>query len=159
MPGKITYLIGPTRAGKSTFCKKWLQERDIEGYHRIVVNADMIRIAIHGERYNHHSEPIVFSAQYLMLKTFYLQGYHVLFDETNTTDISIRRILEIDPEAMPLIFDTPAEICKERAVASSQLDLDSVIDRHCNQLKRLLEEGIDNVHKRLLRDISISEGS
>jgi predicted kinase len=153
MNGKITYLLGSTHSGKSTFCKTWLKESDPDGLHRVVVNADTIRLAIHGNRYNHYSEPLVFSAQYLMLKTHYLYGYHICFDETSTTDTSIKRILEIDPNATPIVFNTPPEICWQRAQANNQLDMYQVIQRHHRQLRKLLDEGLVNVHKRLLEEI------
>ncbi len=57
--------------------------------------------------------------------------------------------------AYPLIFNTPVDVCRKRAIESGQPDLIPVIDRHYGQLQKLLDEGIDNVLNRLRNDTQI----
>jgi len=151
--GKLSYLCGPSHSGKSTFCSKWIQEQDPDGFYRVVVNTDSLRKAICGTRYNKYTEPVVFNTKYYMITALWLQGYHVLNDGTNTTDTSIRRLLEIDPNAKPIILNVPLDICIDRIKLTEQKDMVPVITRQYNQLQKILKEGIDNVHARLLKEV------
>lgn len=148
--------VGSCRSGKTTFFKKWMLETGEKP--RVVVTTDNIRLALHGKRYNHHSEALVFSIKEIMIKTLLLEQYEVGICGTHTTETSIRRILEIDPNAKFIVFDPPIEVLKQRAIDTNQADLLPVIDRHHKQLKHLLSEGIENVVARLNKDILYRRG-
>jgi hypothetical protein len=105
-------------------------------------------LAIHGQRYNKHTEPIVFGIEQIMLKALLRQDLHILFDETNTSEVSIRKILAIDPNAQPIYIPSTREQCKERALATGQNDLveKGVIDRHFDNLEKLIDKYAWNIH-------------
>ncbi len=137
--GKLFFTCGPARCGKSTFAKQWLAEGNND---RIVVNSDLIRLAIHGQRYNHHAEPLTYGIESIILKAHLLSGNEVLFDETNTTEASIRKILKVDRDAQPIYINATTKQCKQRALDSGQNDLveKGVIDRHFNNLYMLAKK-------------------
>lgn len=55
--------------------------------------------------------------------------YDVLVDDTHTTRESVKRLLEVDPDAIPIPIKTDPAVCKERAMKTGQKDLLPVIDR------------------------------
>jgi len=142
-------MIGCPRSGKSTFCKEWVKEEPM----RIVVSGDDIRLATYGQRFNKLGENAVYHTLYVMIRALLLGGFTVLVDETNSSEMSITRILEIDSEAKPILIDTSEEVCIERAIATNQKDLIPVIKQIRRNIDRLKAEGIDNVIKRLNKDI------
>lgn len=143
--GNLYFTIGLPRSGKSTECKDWLRkENDVNpgirvgtfvhklfGHFdvddRVVVSPDRWRLAL-GHRYNWFAEPVVFSHIQIAIRGL-LMDYNVILDDTNTTPESIKRIYEVDPNAIAIPINTPVEICKERAIKTGQPDLVSVIDR------------------------------
>jgi len=142
MSGQITTLIGLPRAGKSTFAKRWMEEyyRTEYGMHRVVLNRDNLRLAIHGQRFKEEAENFVHAVTMAMLKALLMQDMHVLVDECNTTKDSIKGILKLDANAEFIYLDTPIEVCKQRAYASNQPDLveAGVIDRFHTNLGKLV---------------------
>lgn len=146
---KLTCLIGRPRASKSTFAHLWEREAPM----RVVVNADSIRLALTGERYNYLAESVVFSMKYVFIRALLKQGYEVLCDGTNSSDISLQRILEIDPKTEFVIIDTPEEVCIERAIATNQLDLIPAIKSIGKNIDRIQSVGIENVRKEILERI------
>ena len=146
---KLLVLISRPRAGKSTFANRWVRE-DIM---RVVVNADSLRLALTGQRYNYLAESVVFSMKYVFIRALLKQGYEVLVDGTNSSDISIQRILEIDPNAEFLIVDTPEEVCIQRAKDTNQEDLIPVIKSIGKNVERIKSVGIENIRKEILEKI------
>lgn len=168
--GKLFFCIGLPRCGKSTFCQKWANgdilskvsvdyDSDNMSYKinrlvkRVVVNVDEIRLSLHGNRYEPLAETMVFAITHVMIRTLLNQGYDVIVDETNTTEISIQRLLEIDPNATPIFIDTPIEECKKRAIETGQPDLLPVIDRIYGNLQRIKEVGIETFIKKIVKKI------
>jgi predicted kinase len=153
--GKLYFCCGLQRSGKSTFCKKWLYENLylindnyelwLQTNPRVIVSGDDIRLATHGTRYNKLAEDSVFSTLHIMIRTLLITGFDVIVDETNTSEISIRRLLEIDEYAIAIRFDTSEEICIQRAIDSGQSDLVSAIKRTSNNLKLIDERGGLNI--------------
>lgn len=136
--------IGLQRSSKSTYATRWAQHLEMpgDGYPRAIVCADSIRLALHGIRYKSEAEPMVFTLDTYMIRSLVIRGHDVLADETGTTERSIRRILEIDPDATPIVIDTPKDVCIERAYKTNQEDLVPVIERCNEQFVRLKEYGI-----------------
>jgi predicted kinase len=158
---ELHFTIGCARSGKSTFCTKWVRDVDLtnsDNLPRVISCSDDIRLALHGQRYNSKAEPMVFGIKQVMIQALLSRGHDVIVDGTHTSDISIRRILEIDPNAVPHIFDTNVNICIERAYKTGQDDLVPVIKRHNQQLQKILSEGFESVRKRLLNDIKYRNG-
>lgn len=137
--GTLEFTVGSARSGKSTFSKQWEKDHLSKGSKCVVLNEDMIRLAHHGERYNNDCEPFIHAASQLFLKTLYLAGYHILYDETNTSVNSIVNIFKVDNMAKPYIFLEPLSILEERARDTNQEDLINygVLKRHCGQIFRL----------------------
>lgn len=50
--GKLHFTIGLPRSGKSTFCREWVRS----GVARTIIEADAIRIALTGHRFNTNAE-------------------------------------------------------------------------------------------------------
>lgn len=161
---KLYFTVGLPRCGKSTLAYKWLnKESDIkvEGYSgrlaneyecgpktarrffpRAVVNGDDFRMAIHGDIYHKETEGFVGAAVFAAIRALLLTGHDVLFDETNSSEWSIRRIFEINPQAVAIRVDTPLQICEERALANNQPYLIPVIQRVDRNLQKLDIEAI-----------------
>ena len=180
--GKLYFLIGLPRSGKSTFAQKWLnQEIDIVDNslfitksknfmtHRIytprtIVCADDIRLSL-GHRWNGHIEPFVNAIKLTMIKTL-LYKHDVLVDGTHTTTKSILELLNIDRDALPFVIYTNPQICKQRAKETNQEDLYSIIDRmyfqllemsQCEYIKinnivKVIDELRDKVKTTVIRD-------
>lgn len=162
---KLYFTIGLPRSGKSTECKNWLRkENDINttgrlgnfvhklfGHFdvddRIVVSPDRWRLAL-GHRYNWFVEPVVFSHIQIAVRGL-LIDYNVILDDTNTTPESIKRIYEVDPDAIAIPIATPAEVCKERAIKTGQPDLATVIDRMSINMSLNYGKKFENLEKTL----------
>lgn len=158
---KLYFLIGSARSGKSTFSKKWQSEKEM----RVVVSGDNIRLATHGTRYNKLAEDSVFCTLHIMVRTLLLSGYEVLIDETNTSEMSIRRILEIDKNATPVFINTPLDICIKRAIDSRQFDVINSIYRHHSNINSILikygtiEKFIENINNKIEQYNKFFEGT
>lgn len=147
--GKLYFLAGLPRSGKSTIAKSWANYeinigksgliyscKQHDEQPRVIVCADDIRISLTGHRFNAYAESMVNTIKKLMIRTL-LRKHDVLVDGTHTTKYSIRQILELDDKAIPIFVGTPADVCKSRAVATGQDDLVHVIDRMAANLQDL----------------------
>jgi hypothetical protein len=99
--GKILFLRGVPRCGKSTFCNNWL--KNYHGIPKVVISGDDFRLATYGQEYCHTAEAAqgltVFAAIRALVKR-----HLVLYDETNSSEFSLRRIFEIDKHAQYVTF-------------------------------------------------------
>lgn len=158
---KLYFTIGLPRSGKSTECNRWLNYEhsivngtfvpyDIVKFdnRRIVVTPDRWRLAM-GHRYNWFSEPLLFAQIQIAIRAL-LMDYDVLVDDTHTTKESVKRILEVDPDAVAVPIKTDANICKERAVKTGQKDLIPVIDRMSVNMFGLYGNKFQNLEKVML---------
>ena len=153
MTGKLFFMISLPRAGKSTFAKDWVTRQPM----RVVVCGDTIRLALHGQRYNPLAETIVFGMQHVFIRSLLNDGYEVLFDDTNSSRISIQRLLEIDPNATPIFINTPVDVCKERAIKTGQLDLIKVIDRIDGNIRKIQKAGFKAFIAEIIEEINKRE--
>lgn len=151
---KLYFLIGLPRSGKSSFSKKWVEdkinilENNIYTENkncycqnlnpRVIVCADDIRLAL-GHRWNGLVEPYVNATKLTMIRTL-LQKHDVLVDGTHTTERSIRELLDINKDAIPYYIPTSPEECKKRAKETNQKDLYPIIDRMYNQIVELAND-------------------
>lgn len=144
--GKLAFLIGLPRSGKSSLASQWREGRsqfcsvrrneDTYPNSRVVVEADKIRRAM-GHRWNSFVEGHVSATKYTMIRAL-LYEHDVLVDGTHSKQGHIRRLFEIDNSAEFYFVDTPPSVCEQRAVASGQHDLIPVIDRIHKQLLDLV---------------------
>lgn len=144
----LYFLIGVARSGKSTFAKDWQNM----GNSRVVVNADSIRLALSGDRWNYLTEPFVHAIKNTMIRTLLNQGYKVLVDGTHTTIKSISELFDIDNNARYYIINTPKEECIRRAIESKQSDLIPVIERMSNQLELLTIDKIEEARQNSIKN-------
>lgn len=118
-------LIGLPRSGKSTYAKT-------TGHP--VVNPDSIRLALHGQAFVPQAEPFVWAIAHKMVEALFLAGHtDVVLDATNTTP---KRRREWDGQwaCKYIYFDTPQELCIERAKADGKAYLVLVIERMAKSL-------------------------
>lgn len=144
--GRLYFMIGVQRSGKSTFAKRWHQRLEgtegADNFPRAVISDDEIRLAMHGERWKREAEPLVYGMEPIFIRAL-LNNSDVLVDETHTTERSISKILEIDLSAKYFLVDTPLDTCLLRAYETNQPDLLSSIRRCHGQLEQLKKYGID----------------
>jgi predicted kinase len=113
--------IGLPRSGKSTWARS-------TGYP--VVNPDSIRLAIHGKAFDQKYEGKVWDTTRIMVKSLFIAGHEtVILDATNVT--AQRRVewLSANYDVKYKIFNTPLEVCIERAKLSNTEYLIPVIAR------------------------------
>jgi predicted kinase len=145
MKGKLTFLIGLPRSGKSTVANRLAQDNT----NTVIVCADNIRIALHGCRWSTVAEPMVKSIKEIMIRSCLDRGQNVIVDGTHTTPNSIKEMFRLDPDATYLLIDTSAKKCKERATKSNMEDLHPVIDRMSNQLLELTPDLIEQIRQEV----------
>lgn len=160
--GKLAFLMGLPRSGKSSIAEQWTRKQiqfnsvrrfvdnecessfgidnDLWSLPRVIVCSDDIRIAL-GHRWNSLAEGFVDATKHTMIRAL-LQNHDVLVDGTHTTPSHIVRLFEIDSEAEFFFVDTPPGICKTRAEKTGQKDLLPIIDRMSHQLMELV--GVDH---------------
>lgn len=152
--GQLFFLIGLPRSGKSSIATEWVNGkidigenscftyRDIRykplTIPRVIVCADDIRLSM-GHRWNGYVEPFVNAIKLTMISTL-LKKHDVLVDGTHTTTKSISGLLDIYKIALPLIIQTPPDICKQRALQTKQDDLIPIINRMYDQLLKMSNE-------------------
>jgi len=135
----LTFLVGCPRSGKSTFANKWVNEKP----GRVVVCADTFRKTVYDKVWWQYGESMAYCHAYVATRALLMDGYEVLYDDTNTSDESLKRIFEIDPSAKSHLIMTPPEICKNRAVELNQEYLLPVIDRCWTNLQNRIEKTQD----------------
>ena len=116
-PGRnrLIFVRGFPRSGKSTFCRDFIEK--CSGY--TIVCGDDFRIATHGQVYNRLAEPAVSQAVLIAIRALRMGWQRVIFDETNSSEWSLRRIFEIDPLAIYYDVGTEKKICIERNEATA----------------------------------------
>ena len=106
----------------------------VEVHLPAIVSPDNFRLAIYGKRFDLEKECMVFPAVYAATKALLLTGHDVYLDCTTTTLYSLRRVFEMDVDAIPIIFLTPIDVCIQRAIGTKQEDLFPVITKMERQL-------------------------
>jgi predicted kinase len=124
---RLHVLVGLPYSGKSSYAAHLKED---EGY--VIVSPDAIRLALHGERFNLHTEEIVWAIATYMVKSLFIAGHDdVILDACNMTkkrrkDWQGRRL---GWETLFHVIDTDAEVCKERAFKHDDEDIIPIIDR------------------------------
>jgi predicted kinase len=115
---------GFPRSGKSTISRRLARELGAP-----IVNADAVRLALHGQRFEALAEPMVKAIRVIMVRALFEAGHNVvIYDETNFSR-SVRDSIKSDKwDTLWVNVPTDAEECKRRAIATEQPDLLPVID-------------------------------
>lgn len=107
----LVVTVGLPQSGKSTWA---------HGRINPCVNPDAIRLAIHGQPYISSAEPYVWATAQTMVKALFLAGHRcVILDATNTTAKRREMWRSNDWNTRYVLFDTPVDVCIERASASA----------------------------------------
>lgn len=140
----MTIMCGLPRSGKST----WVKENKNE--NEVILSADELRYLIYNQRFWTDGEPMMWAVHGIILKMLLKQGVDIIVDETNVTKSIRSKIIklakEYDYEITGIEFNTPKEICKERAIKTGQEDLLDVIDRMAVIYEKIsLDEGFNYI--------------
>ena len=130
--------VGLPRSGKST----WAREQGLP-----IVSPDAIRLACHARAYFAPFEHWTWAIAYTMVEALFQAGHEtVIFDATNTTR-KRRDALRLQGDTFGehpdmlgwqcqfIHFDTPAELCEERARSTGDEALIDVINRMADQFE------------------------
>lgn len=94
-----------------------------------VVNADSIRLALTGQRYQALAEPFIKAIRLTMVRSLFYAGHDlVLYDETCFSRGARDAVRSPEWETYFLPVPTDPDTCKARALATNQPDLLPVID-------------------------------
>lgn len=127
MKRKLILTVGLPRSGKST----WAKQQGLP-----IVNADSVRLALHGERFLGKAEPMVWTIIYIMTEALFLAGHDtIICDETNITEKRRQawRDRFSDCEVELKVFETSPEECTRRAVALNDTIILPVIERMASE--------------------------
>lgn len=118
--------VGLSRSGKSTWARKQPHPK---------VEADAIRLALHGQIYVKEAEDHVWAIAKTMVKALFLAGHHtVILSNTHLTPESRNNWRSDDWDVKFKLFGCTPSICKERAQASGREDLMPIIDFMANKM-------------------------
>ena len=124
--------VGLPRSGKSTWAREVTKQ-----IHSPIVNPDAVRMAITGQRFVKHAEPLVWTIVQCMVRALFQAGHNsVILDATNTTKARRKFWLDEcrngfygdDAKVSFIVFDTPVDVCKQRAIHGGMKDLLPIID-------------------------------
>ncbi len=117
--------VGLPRSGKST----WSRSTPFP-----IVNKDSIRLALHGQRFLKEMEGWVQDISVVMVKALFFAGHKtVILDECNITIERRDSCQSDDWEVQYNYFNTPKEVCIERALKTDDYEIIPVIERMADQ--------------------------
>lgn len=162
---RLYFCIGCQRSGKSTLARRWLHREgrlpaplyDDDGFPRFLWDTDALRLELSGKAYHHDAESVVFAVKRYAIAAALRLGHDVIVAGTHTSRSSVRRLLEIRRNAIPVVVDTPLDVCLDRAIATNQSYLLNVIPRTHAQLQQILEQGVEGFVASILRDMDEKE--
>ncbi len=105
---RLVYMRGLPRSGKSTLAE--MVSKEIP--NSVIICGDDFRLATYGQTYIRLAEPCVSQSVLTSVRAL-LMRCTVIFDETNSSEWSLRRIYEIDRGAIMIPVSTPKEKCLE----------------------------------------------
>lgn len=113
--------VGLPRSGKST----WAKDQNLP-----IVSPDAIRLALHGERWNALAEPFVWAIAKVMVRALFIAGHDTIILDSTALTKARRKEWESKSWIRKYIeFNTPKDVCIERARETNQEDLIPVIEK------------------------------
>ena len=123
-------MVGPAGSGKSYVANRIP--------HAAIDSTDMIRELMFGSAECQDNSEKVFEEAYIFAEDALCGGLDVVFDATNTTAFTRKKLLErmsgIDHKNVAIFMNTPLEECKRRNAQRKRRVPDDVIVRQYNQL-------------------------
>lgn len=118
-------MCGLPRSGKSTKARQLAQEN---GW--MLIESDAARLALHGQPFIQQSEDLIWASIKWMVRTGFLSGNkNIIIDCVNHTKYRRQAWISKNWKTEWIFVDTPVEVCIERAKATNQEYLISVIER------------------------------
>lgn len=146
---QLICMHGLPRSGKSTLTGKLRKHLGAP-----VVNADAVRLALHGQRYQALAEPFVKAIRLTMVRSLFLAGHDtVIYDETTFSRAARDQIKDPGWQTRFYHVDTDPDVCKQRAYATNQPDLIPVIDTMLARYEPLGEDELRYELPAELRDL------
>jgi len=105
--GKLYYMIGSARSGKSTVCKELATE-----LNATILTQDSFRLAMYDKDWWGPGEPAVFGHFDVAVRSLLINGTNVIVDETNT--MAWRREHWASMGGRAFYVDTPLDVCLSR---------------------------------------------
>jgi len=155
----IYFTIGLPRSGKSTFVDNEMVGQLTGNLGEpVIINGDDFRMAGYGQRFNEAGEGLVAGAVFTAIKALLITGYNVIYDETNTSPWSLKKIFSIDPMAQYVIIDKDVDICVQRTnealgvpiFPDEQEEFLNAIDRINAQFKKITINKLEKLRQRYL---------
>lgn len=117
--------VGLPRAGKSTWCKEYSKKHGIP-----IVEPDAVRLSLYNQPFITEMEELVWHYVKIMIKSLFTAGHDkVILDNTGVTENLRMKWLSPDWDIKFKVFDTPADVCIQRAIDGEREDLILVIER------------------------------
>lgn len=132
----LILLVGLPYSGKSRHARHLSETMEIP-----IVSPDAIRLATHGFRFLAEQEDVVWLRVRALVGDFFDAGHRaVILDATNTT--RERRDEWEDPRWTRsfVTFDTPIDVCVDRAIAANDHQIIPVIERMAAQFEPVTPE-------------------
>lgn len=144
--GILVVLCGPAGSGKS----RWARDRYPAPS---IVSSDDCRERIGDDPADQSVSPGAFSLFRMILRLRLAAGRPAVADSTALKPATRRVLMDIareaGAEAVLVLMDMPLEVCRERNRGRERKVPEEVLERHCEQMRRVLaeveEEGWDRI--------------
>lgn len=136
----IYTLIRIPGSGKSTFAK--------QNCNCVVVSTDDIRKELFGDEAIQEQGKRVFDIAYKRIQQALDNNQNVIFDATNVTKKSRKRILQFKAKHIAIVFTTPTNVCIERQQQRERKVDKEIINKMQNKFVfPTKEEGFNEIKK------------
>lgn len=129
----LTLTVGLPRSGKSTWARQ-------QGYP--IVCPDDIRLAMHGQPYIATMEPYVWAIARTMVEALFYSHDILILDATSITEDYRDRWLSERWTRQYKVFNTPKDVCIQRARETNQEYLIPVIEKMAEQYEPVKNEKV-----------------
>ena len=110
--GKLYYMIGTARSGKSTICKSLAKE-----LNATILTQDSFRLALYDKDHWNAGEAAVFAHVDVAARAMLINGTNIIIDETNTMEW--RRVHWSRLGGKAFYVKTPLDLCVSRCDPSN----------------------------------------
>lgn len=132
----LVLTMGLPRSGKST----WARQQGVP-----IVNADAIRLALHGQAFIGLAEPFVWAIAKVMVRALFIAGHdRIILDATNVTKSRRNEWKSSSWTREYQVFNTSKEECLQRALDTDQDYLVPIIEKMATDWEPLDDEDKDD---------------